>query len=223
MNDIRNFVALAVLAVSTALISSASPTAAQSERQSYYPPPPPAPCCRPALKPINTNATWAVKGPTGAAHGAVALNPNPAWHAPFPGSQWIGSDANSAGSAAASGDYVYTMHFCLCALPPRVSPKQFPATLYLSSYADNSFHAYLNNNLIGQDVLVNGFTVPTIISGASPTFFQAGDNELKYVVNNISDATGLDVSGWISGYFQELPPGAKCPHYPGIPPHDSPN
>jgi hypothetical protein len=163
-----------------------------------------------------------VKPPTGVANNAVVLAPNSAWHAALPGSKWIGPNANAAGNAP-SGDYVYTVHFCLCALPPRVSPKQFPAALYLSSYADNSFHAFLNNNPIGQDVLVNGFTVPTVISGASPAFFQAGDNELKYVVNNVSSATGLDVSGWISGYFQELPPGAKCPHNPGIPPYGSPN
>lgn len=217
MNTFSKVLALAFFGASTALISSTSPSQAQTERQAYQaidPSHPASECCIPAQRPVNTNATsgWTVKPPTGPTIPAVAVSSTPYWHAAFPGSQWIANTSNAGSTwGPAPGKYTYTYHFCLCALPPKVTGA-FPAALYLSVLSDNGFSAYLNNNPIGSNYLGNSFTVPKIIPSASANFFQAGDNTLTFVVTNQLNAntpTGLDVSGWISGYFQQ-----PCHHGP---------
>lgn len=215
MNSFSKILALAILGAGVASMAPASPAAAQAARRPgtiVLPTPVPV-CCTAAQRPVSTNNTWTVTPPSGPGHQAVPIGSTPSWHAPFAASQWIGPDANAGTDYnEPSGDYVYSYHFCLCGPPKGVGLDFFPAALYLSSYADNSFHAFLNNHPIGQDVLVNGFTTATVISSAQPYYFQNGDNEIKYVVNNVSGPTGLDVSGWISGYFQPLGPDGRCPH-----------
>jgi hypothetical protein len=215
MNTFSKILAFAILGAGAALIAPASPSFAQTARQlpGIIVRPTPVPvCCTAAQRPVNTNNTWTVTPPSGPAHQAVPVTSTPSWHVPFSGSQWIGPDANAGTDFnEPSGDYVYSYHFCLCGPPKGVGLDFFPAALYLSSYADNSFHAFLNNHPIGQDVLVNGFTVATVIPSTQSSYFQNGDNEIKYVVNNVSGPTGLDVSGWISGYFQPLGPDGHCP------------
>lgn len=217
MNTFSKVLAFAILAAGAASLAPALPAWAQAARKpavgTGIPLPTPVPaCCTAAQRPVNTNKTWTVTPPSGPGQQAVAILSTPSWHAPFAGSQWIGPDANAGTNSEPAGDYVYSYHFCLCGPPKGVGLDFFPAALHLESYADNSFHAFLNNHPIGQDVLVNGFTTPTVIAGAQPYYFQSGDNEIKYVVNNISGPTGLDVSGWISGYFQPLGPDGRCPH-----------
>ena len=229
VNALFKLVALAILGAGAALTVPANPTSAQSASQAVprtpgkviirpipratlpHPTPTP-PCCTPALKPLNTNNTWTVTPPSGPAHQAVAIVATPYWHAPFTGSQWIGPDANAGTDwNEPAGDYVYTYHFCLCGPPKGLGLDFFPAALSLSSYSDNAMTAYLNNHKIGQDA-VNQFTTQTVIPSAQASYFVNGDNEIKYVVHNNEGPTGLDVSGWISAYFQPLGPDGRCPH-----------
>ncbi len=83
----------------------------------------------------------------------------------------------------------------------------------LNILADNSFKAYLNWNPIGQYTgpATWGFHLPATAVSAPAAAFQAGDNELEIVVNNEGGPTGLDVAGTLSGFFQQVRPGERCP------------
>ena len=221
MNSSKLF-ALAFLALGAALLSSAS-SQAQTERKAipsgyttidpYHPV---ATCCVPALKPINTDNTWVVKPPSGPAHNAVQLSSTPYYASPPPGARWIGNkatDGTYSGPVPAGGQYVYTTHVCLCAAPPRLA---LPVAMSLKVYSDNQFTGYVNGNGIGSSGPTN-FTSGTTIPSVNPAFFHAGDNVLTFVVTNEpSTPTGLLVTGSISGYFQQLPPGVRCPSGPPI-------
>ncbi|MDQ6940959.1 MAG: hypothetical protein M3169_00385 [Candidatus Eremiobacteraeota bacterium] len=219
MNSFSKLVALAFLGAGTALISPAA-SQAQADRANpigadpYHPGPV---CCTPARRPLVTDASWTVQPPSGPAHAAVPLNPHAYYHTTLPGSQWIGnlaSDGKYPGEAGTT--FTYTYHFCLCGLPPGIKgPVQ--ATMSLQVYSDNEFKAYLNGpgNPIGSSAAPGIFNgTPTTIASVPAGFFLPGDNTLTIVVTNQANTpTGLDVSGFISGYFQALP----CPHGP---PHE---
>lgn len=192
MNIASKAVAFAFLAASAALMASASH--AQTARQQAYPfdrrpTPTPAPkCCALAVRPFGTNPlTWTVTTPSNSSQvPASAVGSTPYW-APAPsGSQWI-SSAGSAGTypGVAPGQYVYRYHFCLCQLP-QGSSGPVPAALSLKVLSDNQFTAWLNANQIGQNLATDTtpFMYPTIIQNVSAGFFQAGDNELKFIVTN---------------------------------------
>jgi hypothetical protein len=207
MNSFSKLLALAVFGVGTALIASTTsaraqaPAPAQAERQAAQILPG-VQCCIPALRPVNTNSTWTVKPPTGPTIQAVPVNPkNAGWHIPFQGSQWIATSVHDGTAyGPPGGPYTYTYKFCLCGLPKGVT-SAFPASLSLSVLSDNSFVAYLNGNQIGANPSATAFTTPMAVTNASQ-YFQAGSNSLTFVVSNQPNSpTGLDVSGWISGYF----------------------
>jgi hypothetical protein len=226
MNSFSKLFTLAFLAAGAVLISSAASSQAQTERiaipsgaaivDPYHPV---ATCCVPAQRPINTNSTWVVKPPNGPAHAAVPLSSTPYYASPLPGSQWIGNAATNGtytAPAPVGGQYTYTTHFCLCAAPPKVA---FPVAMYLKVFSDNQFTAYVNSpgNVIGSSGPTNFGLPGTTIASVNPAFFHAGDNVITFVVTNQPNTpTGLMVSGWISGYFQQLPPGVACPHGPPI-------
>ena len=218
MHSFSKLVALAFLGAGTALISPAA-SQAQSERQANpiaIDPNRPGPvCCTPARRPLVTDASWTVKPGSGPAHQAVPLTTHPYYHTTLSGSQWIGNAANDGNYPGEAGTtFTYTYHFCLCGLPPGIKgPVQ--ATMSLQVYSDNEFKAYLNGNVIGSTVSPGTFNgTPANIASVPASFFQAGDNTLTFVVTNQANSpTGLDVSGYISGYFQALP----CPHGP---PHE---
>ncbi|MEA2721800.1 MAG: hypothetical protein QOJ39_3664 [Candidatus Eremiobacteraeota bacterium] len=223
MNAFQKIAAFAIAGAAAALLAPATPSQAQTQRVApsgvYDPRAVPPECCTPTMKPLVTNATWFVQKP------ATGSTPQPAsplnalaggWHAAFPGSQWIGPDPNAgANSMEPSGDYLYTYHFCLCALPPHVTTM--PAALYLSIFGDNYYTVSLNGNT--QPGWTNNptttsltFTTQFNIMGAPAGWFQPGDNVLQIKVHNTSMYTGLDVSGWLSGYFRQLAPGERCKH-----------
>lgn len=190
MNIVSKAVAFAFLAASAALMSSSSQ--AQAPRQQGYPydprPTPTPQCCALAVRPFGTNAVnWTVTTPSNTTEvPASAVTPTPYWAQALSGSQWI-SSAAGAGTypGVAPGQYVYRYHFCLCQLPPG-SSGPVPAALSLKVLSDNQFTAWLNGNQIGQNLATDTtpFTYPTVISGVQASFFQAGDNELKFIVTN---------------------------------------
>jgi hypothetical protein len=207
---------LAFLAAGVVLISTAASSQAQSQRlaipsgtvvDQYHPV---STCCVPAQKPFNTDNSWLVKPPSGPQHNAVLLSSTPYYASPPPGAHWIGNAASNgtySAPAPAGGQYVYTTHVCLCAAPPKLS---MPVAMSLKVYSDNQFTAYVNNssNVIGSSGPTN-FSTGTTIASVNPAFFHAGDNLLTFVVTNQPNTpTGLLVTGWISGYFQQ--PGVPC-------------
>jgi hypothetical protein len=223
MNSFSKLFALAFLAAGTALVTSAAPSGAQASRIAVpsgiaLPYPNTPVCCTPAQRPVVTNASWMVKTPSGASGPAVPLSATPYYHVPLPGSQWIGhlaSDGTYSNNIPASGNYVYTYHFCLCGLPPKVPNQPFPAAMSLSILSDNAWTAYLNR-YNGHPAPIGSFAtspqVFTTIHGATAPSanFVAGDNVLEIDVNNDGGPTGLDVGGLISGYFQ-TPCGPRDP------------
>lgn len=213
MHSISKLVALSVLAASTAFICSAAPSRGQTARQALpngtvISPVQPV-CCTPAQQPVLTNASWTVKPPNGPTINAVQVtNPNPGWHAPVQGAQWISNVANAGLGSHPGGPYVFTTTFCLCAFPKGLA--SIPAAMYLSILADNSFVATLNG---GPPFATGGptaFTNPTNANVPASQFVQ-GINTLQITVTNLPNSpTGLAVSGWIAGYFQQVPPGTHC-------------
>jgi hypothetical protein len=213
MHTLSKLVALTVLAAGTAMISAAAPSQAQTARQpalngTAISPVPPA-CCAPAQRPVVTNASWTVQPPGGPAMNAVQVtNPNPGWHAALQGAQWIANVANAGMGSHPGGPYVYTTTFCLCAVPKGLA--SFPAAMYLTIAADNSFVAKLNNNQFASGG-PTAFITPTSFN-VPAAYFQQGNNVLQITVSNQSQSpTGLAVWGWMAGYFQTVPPGAHCP------------
>ena len=221
MNTLSKLAALAFLGAATALVSP-SASQAQITRQASpmaIDPNHPAPvCCMPARRTVVTDGTWVVQPPSGPAHAAAVLSTHPYYHTTLSGSQWIGNAASDGKYPGEAGTkFTYTNHFCLCGLPPGVNDMQ--ASLYLQVFSDNEFKAYLNSpldtaHLIGSSAPPGSFNLPaTTIPSAPANLFHPGDNTLTFVVTNqASSPTGLDVAGWISGYFQALP----CPHGPPI-------
>jgi len=224
MNAILKIAACAILGAGAALAAPASPSQAQTQTQRIIPAggaidprAVPPECCVPTMKPLATNATWFVQKP------APGSTPQPAsplnalaggWHAAFPGSQWIGPDPNAGTNPSErDGNYIYTYHFCLCALPPHVTTM--PAGLYLSVLGDNNYSVSLNGHT--QPSWTNNptntsltFTTPFNIMGAPTSWFQPGDNVLQVTVYNADLYTGLDLTGWIAGYFRQLGPNERC-------------
>lgn len=214
MNSLSKLVALAFLGAGTALISPAA-SQAQTERQAN-PIGPGSACCTPASRRLVTNASWTVQPPSGPAHAAVPLNGNPSYIGALSGSQWIGNAANDGKLPGEAGtQFTYTYHFCLCGLPEGIKPP-VQATMSLDVYSDNEFTAYLNGTGPAHKI---GFSnspgvflgQPTHVGPVAANLFVAGTNTLTIVVTNQPNTpTGLDVSGYISGYFQEGP----CPQGP---------
>jgi hypothetical protein len=223
MNVFQKIAAFAIAGAAAALLAPASPSQAQTQRVVpsgvYDPRGVPAECCVPTMKPLVTNATWFVQKP------APGSTPQPAsplsvlaggWHLPFPGSQWIGPDPNAGTNVSEPvGNYLYTYHFCLCALPPHVTTM--PAALYLSIVGDNDYSVSLNNHTQpswtrNPSPTSLTFTQQFDIMGAPTNWFQPGDNVIQITVHNQGGFTGLDLSGWISGYFRQLAPGERCNH-----------
>jgi hypothetical protein len=217
MNSFSKVIVLAYVAAGTAFFS---PTASQAQIQRQAMPVsidqrlPPV-CCTPARRAIITDGSWTVQPPSGPPHQAVPINPHQYYHTTLPGSQWIGNAASDGKYPGEAGTtFTYTYHFCLCGLPPGTKgPVQ--ATMSLQVYSDNEFKASLNGNPIGSTTspgIFNG--TPITIAGVPANYFQAGDNTLTFIVTNQANSpTGLDVSGYVAGYFQALP----CPHGP---PHE---
>jgi hypothetical protein len=232
MLPISKIAVFALLAGTTVMPAAAAPGDAPA-------PVAPSTCCTPNRVPIVTNASWQIiSGPSGtpiwqrstaqaqapanAAAAAitypmqaVVLSPkHPSWYGPLTGSQWIGV-GNPATTGRPAGDYTYTYHFCLCDKPPGLSA--FPAAMSLQVLSDNGFKAYLNNHLLVTHMAAYSFQAPPTVVTATPASFQSGDNELKIVVTNNEGPTGLDVAGYVSGYFRVLRPGERCPrpyYYP---------
>jgi hypothetical protein len=202
MNIVSKAVALAFLAASAALMTLSSQ--AQTARQqgyTIYPRPTPTPkCCALAVRPFGTNAvTWTVTTPSNNFPvPASTVTPTPSWAPALPGSQWI-SNVGNAGTypGVAPGQYVYRYHFCLCELP-QGSSGPVPAVLSLKVLSDNQFTAWLNGNQIGQNLATDTtpFMYPTSIPNVV-SFFQVGDNELKFIVTNLP--FGQENTGWQSG------------------------
>ena len=231
MTNLSKFFALVMFAAGAATISSAVPSQAQAGRTAIIQPDMAAPgdCCVPATKPVVTGPTgWTVKPPNMLGSiGAVVVNPtHPLWMT-IPGSQWI---ANTAGAGSGNqltiaGVYVYSYDLgCLCAAPKGVS---VPAALSLRVYADDEFRAKLNGNPIGQNLggwaFRTGPPAPpplgappggTPINVTSPSsFFHACQHNILTIEvrNGSAGPTGLDVSGYVSGYFSQSAPGRPCP------------
>jgi hypothetical protein len=212
VNSFSKLIVLAYVAAGTAFFA---PTASQAQIQRQampvsIDPRQPAPVCyTPARRPVVTDGSWTVQPASGPAHAAVPLTVHPYYHTTLPGSQWIGNAVNDGKYPGEAGTtFTYTYHFCLCGLPPGTKgPVQ--ATMSLEVYSDNEFKALLNGNPIGSSVSLGIFNgTPTNIPSVPASFFQAGDNTLTIVVmNEPNSPTGLDVSGYIAGYFQALP----CP------------
>jgi hypothetical protein len=216
MTTLSKLVTLAILAAGTALISAASPSAAQG-----------VPCCVPEAVMLGTNATWNVAfnansaPPPGKAK-AVVLNKADwpyTWSTPPANSQWIGH-ARSDTDIAAAGYYTYSTTFCLCQLPPNVDPKgRLPAALSLSVLADNAFVAKLNNGTIGKcGVMGTGSQtcflppVTNIPSSATAPYLKQCGNTLSITVwNDYQTPTGLAASVSLSGYIQQVSPNGSCP------------
>src|SRR5665213_2971654 len=149
MNAFSKILTLAMFGAGIVMIgptSSLAQTAREAAAAPIDPMPMPAQCCSPAQRTVVTNASWTVTVPTGSNNpyqstSRTAANPPPAslaqpqaavpltswpyYHAPFPGSQWIGPTATSGVNSQNSGSYVYAYHFCLCSVPPHVP---FPAS-----------------------------------------------------------------------------------------------
>lgn len=214
MHSISRLVALSALAAGTAIICAAAP----SRGQGAAPPalnaniaaPAPPQCCTPEQRPVATDTTWTVQPPTGPNINAVVVtNPNVGWHAPGQGAQWIADVANAGQGAHDGGTYIYRKSFCICQVPKGVA--SVPVGMYLSILADNSFSARLNSN---PPFATGGPTA--FISPINVTFlasqFVPGNNVLEIRVTNLPNSpTGLAVSGWVAGYFQQPDPhGARC-------------
>ncbi|HEY0383801.1 MAG TPA: hypothetical protein VGC72_16530 [Candidatus Elarobacter sp.] len=216
MHTISKLIALTALAAGTVMISVAAPSQAQTERQAAQSGtvivPPPAVCCTPAQQPVLTNASWTVKPPSAPVMNAVVVtNPNPGWHVPVQGAQWIANVANAGLGSHPGGPYVYTTTFCLCTVPKGLA--SFPAAMFLSILADNSFSARLNPP-INPPFATGGptaFINPTNVN-VPASQFKPGLNTLEITVSNLPGSpTGLAVSGWIAGYFLQVPYGGHCP------------
>lgn len=192
-----------------ALVAGAT-GASQAQREVYT-----SNCCVPAQRQIITSApsSWTLQLPNGQMATPVQETSLPSVWAPAIGaSHWIGPAANTTGPG---GNYTYTYSFCLCSLPKGVS--RIPAAMYLTILADDGFRAYLNGNSF---LNPTGSTYATPISGSpAPSHFVPGLNHLVIVVKNYggtrknptSTPTGLDVSGWIAGYFGSCGPPINRP------------
>lgn len=227
MNSFSKLFALAFLVAGTALVTSAAPSGAQASRVAvpsgialpYQNTPV---CCVPAQRAVVTNTSWTVKPPSGATQAAVLLGSTPYYPITLPNSKWIGhlaTDGTGANNVMpATGNWVYTYHFCLCGLPPKLPNQSFPATMSLSIVSDNGWTAYLNRynghpSAIGSFPSVNSqasFLASHSVTAPSANFV-AGDNVLEIDVNNDGGPTGLDVAGTISGFFQQTPCGRRDP------------
>jgi hypothetical protein len=174
-------------------------------------------CCTPAQNAVETSATgWIVQAPpSGSVVPAVTITPYVSWHAPLGTSHWIANVAN----AYAPGYYTYVYRFCLCAQPKGL--RQSATTMFVSILADNEFKAYVNST--GPFLQGGGYSFQNPTSGSPPSnAFLSGWNTLKIVVHNDSSVTGLDVSGWIAGYFtrcdsKPTPLPSISPYNPGNP------
>ncbi|MEA2786541.1 MAG: hypothetical protein QOF71_2645 [Candidatus Eremiobacteraeota bacterium] len=212
MHSISKIVSLAAIAVGTAFICAAGPSRGQAAQQpalGNIAAPAQAVCCTPAQQPVLTDASWTVKPPKGPVMNAVVVtNPNPGWHAPIQGAQWIANVADAGLGPHLGGTYIYRTTFCLCHVPKGLA--SVPAAMYLSILADNSFSASLNGNSPFATGGPTAFMNPTNVTVPASQFVQ-GNNVLEIQVSNLpSSPTGLAVSGWIAGYFQQVPPGAHC-------------
>lgn len=227
MNFIAKIVAISAFAAGAAALATSAPSQAQVPRAVGRPiviqPQPASKCCMPARQSIVSNATWSLTPPTGPTIAAVVSAPNVGYAPALPGSQWIGPSANSGNDwSAAGGVYKYSIHICLCTAPAGVP---LPVAAQLSVLADNGFKAKLNNNAIpgAANAGPYAFHNPATTFSIPASMFQPGDNVLTIEVSNDpSSPTALDVSGWIAGYFQEIPYGQHCPSYSSYPPNQSP-
>ncbi len=223
MNLISKIAAVVLFAASAATIASAAPAPTpaqlQAPAQRVVPgiviPPAPAPvCCQLATKPVVTgmpgNPGWSLTLPSNAPSSIFNILSTPSW-ASIAGTRWIGPAANAGTASYPGGKYVYSFHFCLCGTPQGVNAV--PAALSLKVLADDGFTAKLNGNPIGQST-GSAFFAPTTINLASTYFKACDDNYLTFEVSNWTGGsgsqTGLDVSGWISGYFNQPAPGNRC-------------
>src|ERR1700733_4673765 len=223
MNLISKIAAVVLFAASAATIASAAPAPTpaqlQAPTQRIVPgiviPPAPAPvCCQLATKPVVTgmpgNPGWSLTLPSNAPSSIFNILSTPSW-ASIAGTRWIGPAADAGTASYPGGKYVYSFHFCLCGTPQGVNAV--PAALSLKVLADDGFTAKLNGNPIGQST-GSAFFAPTTINLASTYFKACNDNYLTFEVTNWSGGggpqTGLDVSGWISGYFNQPTYGSPC-------------
>ena len=226
MTSISKLLAFVMFAASAATISALSPSNAQAGRTAIVPPDVAAHpvCCTPATKQVVTGSPgWTLKLPNNSTMTPVQVVPKYAFWDIIPGSTWIANNTTAAATGPDGGTYVYTYHLgCLCDAPKGI---RIPATLSLRVYADDEFVAYLNGNPIGQKLGGWAFTTNSALASpgiAAPpggtsinvtsTYFRpCQDNVLTFAVKNAPDSpTGLDVSGWVSGYFSQPAPGRPC-------------
>ena len=228
MNSLSKLVAFAVFAAGAATIALTTPAQAQAERVQ-----PAGPydngsrpvCCTPATRAVATgSAGWTLKLPNNSNATPVLVAPiNPFWSPAIAGSKWVGPATNAGSGSFPIGIYVYTYRFCLC--PLLNGEKTEPGSLTLRVYADDSFVAKLNGNVIGQKLTGWSFTSSSppapqgSVTAAGGTLVTAKvnfqcDNVLTFEVRNgMVSPTGLDVFGTITGYFgpQPIPePGRPC-------------
>lgn len=218
MNRIPKILTLAFLAVAAVAVGTQAPSSAQADReaamQAYGPK---HPCCVPTVKKIVTGQPgWLVKTPTGVNPNPAVIvsSPNSAWST-IQGTQWIANVANAGYGGQPGGTYVYSYHLgCLC---PGVPGLALPATLTVSTFADDDVTVKLNGVPIAQHSGGWGFTgTATGATITSVDFQPQCDNVISFEVPNWDGGgpgspTGLDASVSVSGYFQDLPIGAKCP------------
>ncbi len=183
MTIFSKFVALALLATSAAIVSSAHPSSAQFLPATGIDPR--EPCCKPATKRFFTGSPgWTVKAPSAptAVPAAIITSPNSAWST-LSGSQWIGIVAGAGQNNVPGGTYVYTYHLgCLCGVPKPLS--NVPVTLTLQVYADDDVTVKLNGNVIGQHTGGYGFNHLTALGPITAHFYPACDNILTFEVPN---------------------------------------
>lgn len=207
MISFSKLVALAILASGTALISSSSPSTAQTDASI---------CCTPGTVVGVTNATWKLTGPAGGPNAVVITPPSTAWSTitGFAGIKWIGPTAGSGTGTLAGGPYVYSKSFCLCPANPAAPNAPVAATLTLQVLADNNFTVWLNGTQIGQSpgypTNVVAFKKQTTIT--TTKYFKTCQNTIAIkVVNQPSSPTGLEASATLSGMVAKANADGVCP------------
>jgi hypothetical protein len=170
-------------------------------------------CCQLATKTVITGTPgWTLTLPNAQPGNVAPITSTPNWTPAIPGSQYIGPAADAGSANYPGGKYVYSYHFCLCGVPKGINAV--PAALSLKVFADDIVTVKLNNNTIAQST-GPAYNPPGVVVNLASTYFRAcDDNYLTFEVTNWTGGsgspTGLDVSGWISGYFNQPAPGTSC-------------
>jgi hypothetical protein len=104
------------------------------------------------------------------------------WAGALARSHWVSLQADCTTALADSTNYTYTTSFTL-------PPNHVAARVDGQVMADDSVTIQLNGTTIFTG---GGFTSPSSFSSNDSSLFLAGTNTLTFIVNNVSDASGLD-------------------------------